>query len=119
MQHAIRQEITLSTLTCCSCGIVFAMPEPLMTKLRQNGEWFYCPNGHRQHFAQSEADRLRVLLEEANRSKTQLAEDYAKLQREHRRLTKRITAGVCPCCNRTFQNLARHMKSQHAAGVKP
>jgi hypothetical protein len=21
--------------------------------------------------------------------------------------------GVCPCCNRTFQQLARHMKAKH------
>lgn len=29
------------------------------------------------------------------------------------RLKNRAKAGVCPCCNRTFQNLARHMASQH------
>ncbi|HEX9950777.1 MAG TPA: hypothetical protein VGB53_03340 [Rubricoccaceae bacterium] len=27
----------------------------------------------------------------------------------HTRTKKRIAAGVCPCCNRTFQDLARHM----------
>lgn len=24
-----------------------------------------------------------------------------------------VGAGVCPCCNRTFKNLARHMAGQH------
>lgn len=26
---------------------------------------------------------------------------------------KRAKAGTCPCCKRTFQQLARHMASQH------
>jgi 4-hydroxy-3-methylbut-2-en-1-yl diphosphate synthase IspG/GcpE len=29
-------------------------------------------------------------------------------------LAKRAKAGVCPCCNRTFSNMAEHMKKQHA-----
>jgi hypothetical protein len=24
-----------------------------------------------------------------------------------------VKHGVCPCCKRTFENLARHMKGQH------
>lgn len=30
------------------------------------------------------------------------------------RTRNRIAAGVCPCCNRTFQNLADHMRTLHA-----
>jgi hypothetical protein len=26
---------------------------------------------------------------------------------------KRVGNGVCPCCNRTFEDLARHMKVKH------
>jgi hypothetical protein len=29
------------------------------------------------------------------------------------KLKKRASAGVCPCCNRTFSNMARHMAHQH------
>jgi uncharacterized small protein (DUF1192 family) len=29
------------------------------------------------------------------------------------RTKKRVAAGVCPCCNRTFENLARHMAGEH------
>lgn len=114
MGYAIQHEITLSTLTCCNCGIVYAMPEQMIARLKREGGSFYCPNGHGQHFTEPETDRLRRLLDEANRSKTQLAGDYATLQREHMRLQRRITAGVCPCCNRTFQNLARHMAAKHS-----
>ena len=26
---------------------------------------------------------------------------------------KRVHNGVCPCCNRSFQNLQKHMKTKH------
>ena len=29
------------------------------------------------------------------------------------RLKNRVGKGVCPCCNRSFANLKRHMASQH------
>jgi hypothetical protein len=29
------------------------------------------------------------------------------------KIKNRVAKGVCPCCNRTFQNLADHMKSKH------
>jgi hypothetical protein len=29
------------------------------------------------------------------------------------RIRNRVGAGVCPCCTRTFANLARHMAGQH------
>ena len=30
------------------------------------------------------------------------------------RTKNRIAGGACPCCNRTFQNLARHMATKHS-----
>ncbi len=32
---------------------------------------------------------------------------------------ERIVSGVCPCCNRTFQNLARHIAGQHPDFAEP
>jgi hypothetical protein len=29
------------------------------------------------------------------------------------KLKKRTSAGTCPCCTRTFANMAEHMKKQH------
>ncbi|MFP3549729.1 hypothetical protein SB861_03305 [Paraburkholderia sp. SIMBA_049] len=113
MGYAIQHQITLSTITCCNCGVVFAMPDRLMNQLRQNGDWFFCPSGHRQHFTETEADRLRRLLEAANRRNTELVDEVSRVQREKKRFERRITAGVCSCCNRTFVNLARHMASKH------
>lgn len=28
-------------------------------------------------------------------------------------MKNRVANGVCPCCNRHFENLERHMKGQH------
>jgi len=43
---------------------------------------------------------------------SQHASDAAKAQRK----LKRVHRGVCPDCNRSFENLARHMHTKH--GVK-
>lgn len=29
------------------------------------------------------------------------------------KIKKRVSKGVCPCCNRSFENLKNHMESQH------
>lgn len=112
-QALIRHELTLETMTCCNCGIVFALPTTLKARLRTTGGSFYCPLGHGQHFTETEVSRLRDLLEEANKQNTRLADECARHMRERKRIEKRVHAGVCPCCNRTFQNLARHMASKH------
>lgn len=111
--YAIQHSLTLVTLDCCNCGVTFAFPQTLRDRLKANGEFFYCPLGHSQHFTRTEAQRLRELLEQANRRNTELVDEVARAQRETKRIEKRIHAGVCPCCNRTFQNLARHMATKH------
>jgi hypothetical protein len=107
----------LVTEECCNCGIVFAMPTFLERRAREDNEvWFYCPNGHKQHYTTSEVDRVRKLLEQANAQNTRLASD---LKAEHdarqkaERLVARVKRGICPCCNRMFANVARHMASKH------
>jgi hypothetical protein len=34
------------------------------------------------------------------------------------RIRNRVANGVCPCCNRTFADLHRHMASQHPEFVE-
>jgi len=110
-------------------------PTALNAERRKDRNWFYCPNGHQQHYTgKSEADKLREQLD-AERRQRQRAEqsvamhaDDAKAARdeaEHQRrrangykghaakITKRAKAGVCPCCNRHFTALERHMSTQH------
>lgn len=56
--------------------------------------------------------------ERANHDQTRADRDYTENRRRAEkaaktRLKNRAKAGVCPCCNRTFKQLAAHMKTQH------
>lgn len=102
---------------CCACGVAFALPESLQGQRRGDKGTFYCPNGHSQSYigkpleeqlreARQEAERTRLALQ-VERDQRQTAE------RELKRQQQRTKGGVCPCCNRSFTQLARHMKTQH------
>src|SRR4051812_12994078 len=114
-------ELDLVTEECCNCGIVFAMPRDFERRMRAApGTWFYCPAGHGQAYqGTSEADKLRAQLADERRraepAEQRVAERdddvrAARERAEHERrrangfkgvaakMTKRIKAGVCPCC---------------------
>ncbi len=111
-------------ITCGNCGIVFYVPESWYLK-RVSGEGgsrdFTCPNGHARYFiGETEAQRLKRELEAANKAKNeatakmwQAQAAQQKAEEKNRKLTKRASAGVCPCCNRTVSQMARHMKTKH------
>lgn len=118
---------------CPVCGITYHVPEAWeaeQKRLGPRGGW-WCPNGHQRVYRQSEEDNLRAerdrlkqeqawyedrLREERGRSK--LAERRtAAAKGQITKLKRRASAGVCPCCNRTFQDLARHMAGQHPSFV--
>jgi hypothetical protein len=95
---------TFTIEACCTCGVQFGITDEHVRELRRSHAWFYCPNGHQQHYtAKSDAELRR----EAERRAA------SALEEARRRLAKRTAAGVCPCCNRSFVQLARHMESQH------
>lgn len=117
----------LSTLTCYKCGIVFAVPQYFRQKRNEDKECFWCPNGHSQAFVESKVQRLQKQLEAEKRSaewwrlnsqskdrtikgqNIQIGKVKAKLKRTE----IRVSHGVCPCCNRSFVNMQRHMKTKH------
>ena len=120
-----QKTITMVTEICCNCGVAFGMPSDLQEQLKNDpSQYFYCPNGHSQHYSKSKEQRLREEAERALRlkenemanlasTKIQLEEQLKKSERK----LKRLTNGVCPCCNRTFSNLHNHMKKQHPEAV--
>lgn len=113
--------ISFSTETCCNCGIPFAMESDFQRRRRNDHETFWCPAGHAQHYTgKSEEQRLHEQLEATRRrlENAQLNVDRARFEREaiakaHRKMRNRVMNGVCPCCNRSFDNLRRHMSDQH------
>jgi hypothetical protein len=114
-------------ITCCDCGMTFHVPEFWRRERLEKGGGFHCPNGHPLRYGETELDRLRKQVEQEKKraewARTE-AEDWRKqceasnrtsaAVRGHlTRVKKRIAAGVCPCCKRSFRNVERHMRNKH------
>lgn len=99
----------------------FAMTATFMKKRRDDRFSFYCPAGHAQHYTgPSEEQKLKKELERkaemlmAAELRAESAEkDRQQIGKAHQKMRTRVMNGVCPCCNRTFQNLMAHMKTEH------
>lgn len=121
--------ITCQVAECRTCGIPYTVPLTVYETHREKGGFHFCPNGHQwgwsedrceEAIVRQERDRLRqeaarkdekirLLQEQRGHAERQTAAVKGHLTRHK----KRAAAGTCPCCNRTFQQLARHMKNQH------
>ena len=116
------------TIKCCNCGLPFAVPEDWNSERLRDRKNFYCPNGHQQHYiGKTEEQKLREQLEAQKaqtareREQRVAAEKAARTARKGaaiirgkaKAMRERVGNGVCPCCRRTFQNLLRHMHTQH------
>lgn len=101
---------------CCNCHMEFYMPRSLYDRaqeLRMKLQ-FYCPAGHGQHFmGESDADKFRRERDRLAQQIAQKDDEIAAERKKTKRLERRVKAGVCPCCQRTFSNMAAHIKTQH------
>lgn len=113
MSHTITKDVTLTDMTCGSCGIDFAMPEWFRKQKKADGSTWYCPAGHPRVYRESDVAAAKRLLEEERLARQAVEDQLAASQREAKRQAKRVANGVCPCCNRSFVQLARHMKAKH------
>lgn len=132
MGYALPITVVMENIECGGCGLPYAVPQQWLAEKRNSGAGFRCPNGCPRVFRKTELDRVKEKLEEQTRVATELAERARvaeraeqqatearlKTQRELDKLRKRTSAGVCPCCTRSFSNLARHMKTKHPEQVK-
>lgn len=120
---------------CCNCAMPFAMPRTVHEELLEHStaspnptKTFYCPAGHPQQYTgktaeqklREEKESLERRLKWAREHGEQIRERALKAERSASalrgvvtRTKKRVGNGVCPCCNRTFESLARHMASKH------
>lgn len=103
---------------CAECGVVFGIPKDLEQRRREDGRAFYCPNGHTMVFSDKpdaeEKLRLAAARETALRDQLTAAVREGELTRQQMlRDRSRFANGVCPCCNRSFENVRRHMASKH------
>ena len=114
---ALQTVLRIKTTVCITCGCVIGMQDGYYDRRAEDHRDFHCPNGHKQHFVdESDAEKnARLLREEQARHARTLArenEERAAKEKLARKL-KRVTRGVCPECNRAFENLARHMACKH------
>lgn len=119
---------------CWKCKCEVWIPDALYeaaqkTKHDSRPIGFYCSYGHHAVFVAGETDEQKL-----RRERDQLAQriaqkdDYIREVSEAReaaerraaaargqvtKLKKRAGAGVCPCCNRTFLALQKHMTQKH------
>lgn len=100
----------------CTCGVIFAMPRDLEKRRRADGKPFWCPNGHELVFTETDRDRLEKAKVRETALRDQLDASIREAEQVRQALLRdrqRFANGVCPCCNRSFENVRRHMASQH------
>jgi hypothetical protein len=120
----------LIVLGCPLCGVTYAIPVVMHRNAKRRGGWaimWHCPNGHELGFGEGELDRERAARERAEaailqaRERAQAEKDLRE-HTEHKlraqkgattRARKRAAAALCPCCNRSFVQLRRHLATQH------
>lgn len=121
MSTTFTEFITLERISCGGCGGVYALnAEFLWDRRNESGGWTcpYCKQvrGYWESAldkARKELDVAQVALRAAKCEAINARDAATKAESLLSRKMKRVGNGVCPCCNRTFANLARHMKTKH------
>lgn len=124
-------DVELKFLQCGTCGVAHAIPKTMYDAFRREGGFWFCPSGHQRGWnegaektelkrlqAELDAERKRKesALARANEAENAGREALKQLKGAKTRLKNvkaRVANGVCPCCNRTFVNLQRHMHTKH------
>lgn len=119
----------LTELQCGTCGVWHAIPAKMYETCLEEGGFWQCPNGHSRGFKEGkhekeavrrERDLLKQRVAQKDDEITRLREQRVAAERQVAaskgqvtKLRNRAGAGTCPCCNRTFRQMALHMKNKH------
>lgn len=121
--------ITLNSLSCASCGVVFAVTDDWERERRRDHRSFWCPNGHSLSWSGKsdieeakaalkwerdqlkwERDRAAALLAERDGARASLRATKGHVTR----LRKLAASGECPFgCGRRFAGLTEHIAKVH------
>lgn len=123
---ALQTVLRIKTTECITCGCVIGMSAEMYDWRLRDHSRYYCPNGHYQNFVGESdvAKAQRELREERERHQRTLTlkngadESLRRADAAKVRLQRRIKAGTCPCCKRTFKQLAAHMHAKHPEFTK-
>lgn len=113
----------MKSVTCPTCFILYGIPDEMDARALQKKQnlHIYCPSGHAWWYTgETEAEKERRLRQRAEQQiaraeeeKRAAEQEAEKARKKLKRVERRIHAGVCPDCNRTFANVARHMATKH------
>ncbi|MBS1562547.1 MAG: hypothetical protein JSS89_13150 [Bacteroidetes bacterium] len=97
--------IQLRRITCCNCGVVFAIGEDHVQQLKEKGSTFYCPSGHGQYFDK---------VDPCEKSKRRIAELNEQLDAAAKKIRELERGNRCEHCGKRYKNLIRHIQKQHS-----
>lgn len=107
-------EVNLRAVECANCGVVFGITHRFMENRKIDHQGFMCPIGHSNVY--NDKNPTEKALEDLARERAAHDQTKAELNdtsKNLKKINRRISNGICPCCNRTFKNLQSHMKSKH------
>lgn len=116
----INTEVDLTVKQCPVCYVHYAIPQMMENRKQENGGNWYCPNGDSLIFTKTKAQKLEAELAKEKENveywmnrKDEVDRELKAKKGELTKLKNRVISGVCPCCQRSFVNLQRHMKTKH------
>lgn len=71
--------INFETVDCCNCGVVFQVPAEFDNARQEDGQSFYCPNGHAQFYEDGDEEKLKRLETENTELKRQVRQLKCRL----------------------------------------
>lgn len=135
MSATITISTELTSMTCPHCAGVYALSQSYLDEARRKGGfkqcWTcpYCKNsrgyGKSKHEEELELLQKKLAAAESSTKHYRELRDYAQKESAHFRksrdgfkgqlakVKKRVGHGICPCCNRSFEDLRRHMEAKH------
>lgn len=105
--------VTLDSISCANCGVVFSLPADRLQRLRESGKDFYCPSGHVNVFRPSEIEKVKKQLEEMTlyRDNADSHRKYWQLQAE--KLVYRCIVAGCDEHRSTKHAMRKHLATVH------
>lgn len=116
--YGTQTSVQIVAYWCDGCGIPYGLPEGFIEQRREDHQAWTCPNGCRRHFKPGMSDKQKLANEQARNTALQDQLSAAIREGESIRVTllrdrARFANSVCPCCNRSFENVRRHMTTKH------
>lgn len=110
-------QYVLVTCGADGCDQAFGMSRDFYDETRAKGIGWTCPRGHNRIWLEKTTEQK---LTDAQARETALKDQLAAAVREADRVRQdllrdrqRFANGVCPCCNRSFENVRRHISTKH------